>query len=303
MKKGTIIGVGSLGSCIAYEMANREIVDELVLIDVYKDLAEGNAADIEQAMAFRNNIRIRTGEYKDAEGSDIIIVTAGKPRTPDMKSRFELLKINQKIIMDVALNLKKLKGEFKIVTLSNPVDIMNFLMWKYTGFDRKKIIGSAGMLDSARFRCVLSERYNAAILDVEAFVIGEHGDNQVPVFSKVKLKGKNKKFNFKERKKIIENLKESAHKVIVKKGATIFAPANNTVNIIEKILKNEKKLIVSSVVLDGEYSLRDLSIGVPVFLGKNGVEEILIWNMNESEKKKFFEGAKSLKKTIEDLQI
>jgi malate/lactate dehydrogenase len=154
MNKITIVGVGNLGSCIAYEIAGRGIADKIVLVDVYQELAEGNAADISQAMAFRNNTEVVAGNYEDAYGSKVVVVTAGKPRTPDMKSRMELLEANKKIIMSVATNLKQLEGTPTIITLTNPVDIMNYVMCKSTDSDRKKVLGSAGMLDSARFRTV-----------------------------------------------------------------------------------------------------------------------------------------------------
>jgi len=301
MNKATVIGVGSLGSCIAYEIANRGLVDELVLIDVYRELAEGNAADIMQALAFRNNVKVTAGDYKDADGSQVIVVTAGKPRTPQMKSRMELLEVNQRIIQTVASNIRKIRGDPIIVTLTNPMDVMNYVMWKNTGLDRRRVLGSAGMLDSARFRTVLSRRYLTPILDVDAYVIGEHGDNQVPVFSQVKLRGEKRFFDKKERMEILKELRESALNVISKKGATIFAPANNTVNMVQAILKDEKRTAVCSVVLDGEYGLKDASIGVPVTLGRNGVESIIEWELDEEEKSIFYKGAEHLKTTINSL--
>jgi malate dehydrogenase len=301
MSKATVIGVGSLGSCIAHEIANRGLVDELVLIDIYRGLAEGNAADIAQALAFRNNVKVTSGDYEDAEGSQVIVVTAGKPRTPKMKSRMALLEVNKKIISTVALNLRKVGGESVIVTLTNPVDVMNYIMWKETGLDRRVVLGSAGMLDSARFRTVLSRRYQTPILDVDAFVMGEHGDNQVPVFSQAKIGGEKKTFDEEERAEIMKELRQSALNVISKKGATVFAPATNTANMVETILKDEKKTAICSVVLDGEYGLRNVSIGVPVTLGRKGVEKILEWKLDREEKNSLFEGAKSLKATLREL--
>ncbi|MEM2341298.1 MAG: malate dehydrogenase [Candidatus Bathyarchaeia archaeon] len=296
-----VIGVGNLGSCIAYEIANRGLVDEIVLIDILKDLAEGNAIDIEQAVAFRNNTEIYSGDYGDIEGSHVIVVAAGKPRTPEMKSRLELLEINKRIIGDVAQKIKSIRGEPIVITLTNPVDIMNYLLWKYTGLPRERVIGSAGMLDSARFRQVLSKRYGVPVLDVEAYVIGEHGENQVPVFSKVKIRNEIKKFTEIEKKGIMDELKHLALKVISKKGATVYAPASNTVNMIEVILKDERKTCICSAILDGEYGLKDISIGVPVMLSKNGVEEIFEWDLEEEERRIFYLGAESIRKTIEGI--
>lgn len=301
MIKITVIGVGNLGSCIAYEIACRRLVDRIVLVDVFRELAEGNALDIAQAIAFRNNTEVVAGNYEDTRGSNIIVVTAGKPRTPDMKSRMDLLEANAKIIMSVASELKKLKETPVIITLTNPVDIMNYVMWKSMGMDRRKVIGSAGMLDSARFKTVLSAKYGVSNLDVEAYVIGEHGDNQVPVFSQVRIKNQKKTFSEVERFEVMNRLKDSALQVISKKGATIYAPASNTANIIEAIVKDEKKGAVCSVVLEGEYGLKDVSLGVPVILGCNGVEKVVEWNLDEHEKTLFRKGADQLKDTIKTI--
>ena len=298
MKKATVIGVGNLGSCIAYELAARGIVDELVLIDLYRELAEGNAEDIAQAMAFRSNVEVTAGDYEDAEGSQVVIVTAGKPRTPDMKSRIDLLEANIRIIKSVASNLKKIREEPIVVTLTNPVDVMNYAMWKLTGFDRRRVIGSAGMLDSARFRRAISRKLDVPVLDVEAYVLGEHGDRQVPVFSRVAVKGEKRAFSDEERKEITEEIRQSALNVISKKGGTVYAPASNTVNMVRMILEDVPGLAVCSVVLDGEYGLKDISIGVPVELSREGVKRIFEWKLDEDEKAIFYKGAENLKKVI-----
>jgi len=296
-----VIGVGNLGSCIAYEIANRGLVDELVLVDILRELAEGNAADIKQAVAFRNNVEVTAGDYSDAEGSQVIVVTAGKPRTPEIKSRMELLAVNKGIVSNVALNIKGLKSEPVVITLTNPVDIMNYLMWRGTGLNRRKTLGSGGMLDSARFRTVLGRKTSVPIVEIEAYVIGEHGDNQVPLFSQIRMEGQRAILGRGQRAELANELKESALNVISKKGATIFAPANTTVNMVEAILRDEKRVAVCSVVLDGEYGLRDVSIGVPVRLGKQGVEAVLEWELEEEEKRLFHNGAEYLRRTLQEI--
>jgi len=302
VKKVTVVGVGNLGSCIAYEVANRGLVDKLVLVDICQELAEGNATDIAQALAFRNNTEVKAGDYKDAEGSQVIVVTAGKPRSPDMKSRMELFEANRRIIAAVASEIRKNIGqESVIVTLTNPVDVMNYLMWKNVGLDRRKVLGSAGMLDSARLRTVLARMLRTPVLDVKAYVLGEHGESQVPVFSQVSIEGRKRAFNQTERREMAKRLRESALEVISKKGATIYAPTSNTVTMIQAILHDEKRLAVCSVVLDGEYGLKNVSLGVPVILGENGVEQVLEWELDEEEKAIFYQGAENLRKTIADV--
>jgi len=296
-----VVGVGNLGSCVAYEIANRGLVDELVLVDIYRELAEGNAADIEQAVAFRNNVAVTAGDYRDVEGSQVVVVAAGRPRTPETKSRMELLAVNKRIVGDVASNLKGLTSDPVVITLTNPVDIMNYLMWRGTGFDRKKTLGSGGMLDSARFKTVLGRKFTTPTTEIEAYVIGEHGDNQVPLFSEIRLEGQKAVLGRSQRAELANELKESALNVISKKGATVFAPASNTVNMVEAILRDEKKVAVCSAVLDGEYGLKDVSIGVPVKLGKEGVEAVLEWELEEEEKRLLHDGAECLKRTLQEI--
>jgi len=302
MIKVSVIGVGNLGSCIAYEIARRNLADELVLVDVRADLAEGNAGDISQALAFKSNINIFSGEYRDVEGSDLIILTAGKPRTPQMKSRMELLEANKNIIKSVIEGIKDMAKDSIIVTLTNPVDVMNYLVWLYGDFRRERVLGSAGQLDSARFRIVLSRRFRVPVLDVDGYVIGEHGENIVPVFSKVKVKGKKVNFTSNEKSEILEELRRTALNVISKKGATVYAPANNTVDIVEAVIKNEKKLFICSTVLNGEYGLKDVSIGVPVIVGKGGVEEIIEWDLSNDEADTLASGAERLSHVISKLR-
>ncbi|MCX8170609.1 MAG: malate dehydrogenase [Candidatus Bathyarchaeota archaeon] len=297
----SVIGVGNLGSCIAYELANRGLVDEIVLIDILRDLAEGNAADIGQAIAFRNNTKVYAGDYSNAGDSQIIIISAGKPRTPEIKTRLDLLEVNKKIIDDVARNVREIGGEPVIITLTNPVDIMNYLLWRSTGFPRERVIGSAGMLDSARFRHILSKRYNVPVLEVEAYVIGEHGERQVPVFSKVKIRNERVEFTASEKSEIMEELRQSALAVISKKGATVYAPANNTVNMVEAILMDEKKTYICSAILNGEYGLTGVSIGVPVILGRRGIKAIIEWELNEDEREAFYSGASNIRRSIESV--
>ncbi|MFH0849275.1 MAG: malate dehydrogenase, partial [archaeon] len=188
-----------------------------------------------------------------------------------------------------------------VITLTNPLDTMNYLMWKLSGLDRRRVLGSAGMLDSARFRNVLSGRCRTPVLDVDAYVIGEHGDNQVPVFSQVKIRGEKKTFSGQEKLEIVDELRNYALKVIAKKGRTIYAPANNTANMGQSILRNERRLTVCSMVLDGEYGLKNVSIGVPVILGRDGAEETTEWDLDEQEKRDFYKGAESLRKTINEI--
>ncbi len=302
MSKISIIGTGNLGSCIAYTLAERRLCNELVLIDAIRELAEGNALDITQAIAakndIRNDIRIQACEYKDIEGSDIIVVAAGKARSTEMKSRLELMSFNAGIIREIAEHIKQYAPKSIIITVTNPVDVMNYMMYRSTGFDRSRIIGSGQELDSVRFR-LIAARGRAS--DVEGYVMGEHGDSQVPVFSKLKQKGKYMILPQEEKEEVIEKCRNSSTEVINRKGATVYGPANNTVNMIEAIIKDQRKLMMCSAVLDGEYGHAGLSIGVPAILGKKGIIKIEEWQLINDEQKMFIDSVLKLKGYIREM--
>jgi len=295
--KITVIGTGRLGGTIAYSIANRDITDELVLVDYIEELAEGQKTDLKHATAFRD-IEI-SSNYENAKNSDIIVVTAGKPRTKDTKSRLELMETNAKIVSSVAENISKLAPKSIIITLSNPVDVMNYVIHKKTGFDRNRVIGSGGMLDSQRLKTVMAQEYGVKANEIEAYVIGEHGDKQVPVFSRAKMAGKRVKTP--QREKILQHIKQSGANVIGKKGATEFGPANGTADMIEAIVTDAKSVMPCSVVLEGEYGFSDMSIGIPALLGRKGILGIEEWELDEWEKRRFAEGCEKLKGCCERL--
>lgn len=296
MPKISFIGAGNLGSAIAYEVATRGIAQEIVLIDILKDLAEGQAADIQQALPFRNMTKVRSGDYPDLQGSDVIVLTAGKPRTPDMKDRLELAKINKNILSSIIPHIKQHAPQAIIITITNPMDIINHLLYQQ-GFSRQKVIGSGGQLDSSRFRSVLGHPTH----QVEAHILGEHGEQQIPVFSKVLVNGKKVTYSEPEQQQIMEDIRQSAHKVISKKGATVYAPASNTADMVEAIVKDSRKLMICSVNLQGEYGLYGVSLGVPCVLGKNGIENVEEWDLSIKEHGKLKSAAEKLKGILKEL--
>ncbi len=290
MVKVSCIGAGNLGSAIAYEVASRTVADEIVLIDILPDLAAGQAADIQQALPFKNRTKIYSGDYPALRNSDIIVITAGKPRTPEMKDRLQLAEINIKIISSIIKEIQKYSPRSIIITLTNPMDVLNYFI-QQQGFRREKVIGSGGQLDSSRLRIVLWHPEQ----QVEAYVLGEHGEDQVPILSSVKIEGQVQSFSSAQRDKIKHKIREAALTVIQKKGATIFAPASNTVDMVEAIVKDSKKVLICSVALEGEYGLQDISLGVPVVLGRNGVEKIELWDIEEEEARQLQEAGRKLK--------
>src|SRR3989338_313355 len=290
MTKLTLIGAGNLGAAIAYEIASRGLAEELVLIDILKDLAQGQAADIQQALPFRNRTKVYSAEYPALTNSDIIIITAGKPRTPEMNDRLQLAQINFKIVGSIIQEIKKYSPNSIIITITNPMDLINHFIHQQ-GFSRRGVIGSGGQLDSSRLRIVLGHPEK----DVDAYVLGEHGEDQVPILSRVKINGIQQSYSATEKENIRQKIKETAIMVIQKKGATVFAPASNTADMVEAILKNQHKLMICSANLRGEHGLEDVSLGVPVILGSKGIEKIEEWNLEMQELSQLQEAGRKLK--------
>ncbi len=290
MTKLSIIGAGNLGAAIAQEIASRSLVDELVLIDILKDLAEGQAADIQQALPFRNRTKVYSADYPALIDSEIIILTAGKPRTPEMKDRLQLAEINVKIVGSILREIQEYAPRALIITITNPMDLINHFIHKQ-GFPREKVIGSGGQLDSSRFRVALGFPEK----EVEAYVLGEHGEDQVPIFSRVAVDGQIQPFSASDKEEIKQKIRQTALTVIQKKGATVFAPASNTADMVEAIIGDQRKLLICSANITGEYGLQDVSLGVPVILGKNGIEKIEEWNLNDEELGQLQEAGRKLK--------
>lgn len=295
--KVSVIGAGKIGSLTAYNIALRGFVDEVLLIDISKDAAEGQALDIGHSLAFKSNTKVSFGNFKDMKGSGIVIISAGKPRTADM-SRLDLAKVNAEIVKGLAKEIKLYAPNAIIITITNPMDVMNYVVCK-AGFKRETVIGFGGMLDSARLRFFLAKELGKKVTDIEAWVLGEHGDSQVPIFSRVKVNGK--PATIKNKDEIREMLRKSAAEVIAKKKATEFAPTTFVADIVEAIVKDKRSVMPCSAVLQGEYGLKNISIGVPVVLGKNGIEKIEEWKLTDEERKMFMDGAKKLKEFCSQL--
>ncbi len=280
--KISFIGTGRLGSIIAYTTVLRRLADEVVMVDIIEPLAQGQANDLRHAMEYKADMSIRKGGYEDIRDSDIVVVTAGKPRAPGM-TRLDLLGANAPTMRSVAENVGKLAPSSVMINLSNPMDVLNYVAYKYSGFERTRVIGSGGMLDTVRFRTALSDFLTVPANRIEAYVLGEHGDSQVPVWSKVTADGEARTFEDEEKRKIREQIKEVAINIIGGKQATEFGPANCTADMIQAIAEDSDQLIPSSIVVKGEYELKNVSIGMPVVLGDGGVKEILEWDLDAAE--------------------
>jgi malate dehydrogenase len=285
MTKVSVVGAaGTVGAAAGYNLALRDIVDELVFVDIpdKEDETIGQAADTNHGVAYDSNTEVVQGGYEDTAGSDVVVITAGIPRQPG-QTRIDLAGDNAPIMEDIGSSLAEYNDEFVSVTTSNPVDLLNRHLYEAGDRDRHSVIGFGGRLDSARFRYVLSQRFDTPVQNVEATILGEHGDAQVPVFSKVRVDGADPDFSADEREEILGDLQESAMDVIERKGATQWGPATGVAHTVEAILRDTGAVLPASIPLDGEFGYDDTAVGVPVKLGSDGVEEVVEWNLDDYE--------------------
>ena len=296
MTKVSVVGAaGTVGAAAGYNIALRDIADELVFVDIpdQEDTTIGQAADANHGAAYDSNTTIRQGGYEATEGSDVVVITAGIPRQPG-QTRIDLAGDNAPIMEDIGSSLAEYNDDFVTVTTSNPVDLLNRHLYEAGDRAREKVIGFGGRLDSARFRYVISQRFDAPVKNVEATILGEHGDAQVPVFSKVRVDGQDLEFTDDEKDELLSELQTSAMNVIEKKGATQWGPATGVGHMVEAILRDTGEVLPGSIVLDGEYGHEDTAFGVPVKLGSNGVEEVVEWDLTELERNQLGEAAEKL---------
>ena len=305
MTKISLIGAGQIGGTLAHLIGTKELVNEVVLFDVASGIAKGKALDIAQSSSVDGfNVKFSgTDNYESIRGSNVIIITAGVPRKPGM-SRDDLLGINLKIIKQVAEGIKKNAPDAFVICITNPLDVMVMAFQKFSGLPSNKVIGMAGILDSSRFKLFLSLELSVPVREIEAMVMGGHGDTMVPMPRFTKISGKPLLDFVKEGKISLERIEEINQRTrdggaeIVKyleKGSAFYAPAAAGVQMAEAYLKDEKKLLPCAVKLNGEYAVKDVYAGVPVIIGKNGVEKIEEIDLDEKEKKEFMHSIDAVK--------
>ena len=297
MSKISLIGAGQIGGTLAHLIGLKELVNEVVLFDVASGIAKGKALDIAQSSSVDGfNVKFSgTDNYEDIKDSDVIIITAGVPRKPGM-SRDDLLGINLKIIKQVAEGIKVNAPNAFVICITNPLDVMVMAFQKYSGLPANKVVGMAGILDSSRFKLFLSEELNVPVREIDAMVMGGHGDTMVPLPRFTKVSGKPLMDLLKEGKISEEKLESINQRTrdggaeIVKyleKGSAFYAPAASGVEMAEAFLKDQKKLLPCAAHLHGEYGINNVYAGVPVIIGKEGVERIEEIDLNENEKTEF----------------
>lgn len=308
--KIALVGAGNIGGTLAHLVGLKDLGD-VVLLDLNSGTAKGKSLDIEQSSVIENfdaNM-IGTDDYADIAGSDVVIVTAGIPRKPGM-SRDDLVATNTAIIKSVGEGIKKYAPNAFVIVITNPLDAMVYVMQKVTGFDTRKVVGMAGVLDSARLSLFLARELNVSVEDVRSFVLGGHGDTMVPLIryssvagipvpdliemgmiSKVKID------------EIIQRTRDGGAEIVklLGNGSAFYAPASSAIEMAESYLKDKRKILPVAAYLNGEYGVKGLYIGVPVVIGKDGVEEIIEVKLNATENVMFKRSVEAVQKLIDDL--
>ena len=305
--KIALIGSGNIGGTLAHLIMMKELGD-VVLFDIGDGIPQGKSLDIAQSAKVEGkDVHILgTSNYADITGSDVVIVTAGFPRKPGM-SRDDLLNTNAGIIKQVAEGVKKHAPNSFVIVVTNPLDAMVYVMQKETGFNPKKVVGMAGVLDSSRFSHFLAEEFKVSIEDVTSFVLGGHGDSMVPLVRYSTIGGipvpdlvkmgwsTNEKIE-----KIIDRTRNGGGEIVnlLKTGSAFYAPASSAVNMAESYLKDKKRIIPCAAHLNGEYGIKNLYVGVPAIIGKEGVERIIEIELDTGEKAAFNKSADNVKELI-----
>ena len=302
----TIIGSGKVGGAAALFSALKRLDDQILLLDIVEGLPQGEAMDINHMLSEQGiDVEVRgSNDYSEMKGSDIIVVVAGSGRKPGM-TRMDLLKINVGIVKNVVENIKKYANDSMILPVTNPLDPMAYITYKTSGFERNRVFGMGGMLDLSRFKQFIHEATGHSRDSIRALVIGEHGENMLPLarFSSVSGIPLPNLLPKEKLDELVQNTKQVAAKVIELKGATVHAPGNGISSIIESVVKDRKQVIPVAAYLDGEYGHSDVTIGVPAVMGKNGVEKIIELELNDEEKQIFDKGVESVKSAISDIEI
>ena len=306
-KKITIVGAGNVGATAAHWAAERELGD-IVLLDIVEGIPQGKALDLMEARPVEDfDVTITgTNNYEDTKDSDVVIITAGLPRKPGM-SREDLVQKNREIVEAVTRQIVACSPQCFIIMVSNPLDTMAYLAYKVSGFPRNRVMGMAGVLDSARFKTFIAMELNISVEEVQAFVLGGHGDEMVPLIRYSTVAGIPISQLIAEDRiqAIVERTRKAGGEIVnlLKTGSAFYSPAASAVQMAEAILKDKRRILPCAVYLQGEYGLHDLFFGVPVILGAGGAEKIIEASLTAEEKAAVEKSAREVKESITKLNL
>lgn len=306
--KVTVVGAGNVGATTAHILANKELANEIVLVDIVEGIPQGKALDMYEATPVeRTDTRITgTNGYDETKDSDLVIITAGLPRKPGM-SRDDLLAKNTDIVKSVTEQVVAQSPNSILIVVSNPLDVMTYVAYKTSGFEKNRVMGMAGVLDSARFRTFISMELNVSIEDVSAFVLGGHGDSMVPLprYSTVAGIPLPDLMDKETIDRLVQRTRDGGIEIVnyLKAGSAYYAPASSSVEMAEAIIKDKKRILPCAAWLEGEYNLKDVMVGVPVKLGARGIEEIVQIKLNPEEQEALNKSAGGVQALMEKVNL
>ncbi len=310
-RKVVVVGAGAVGSTFAYALAQKGLADEICLIDANTDFAEGQALDLAHGLPFYPSVQIRAGESRDYADAQVIVITAGAKQAPG-ESRLNLLQKNAAMVEAIVDEIVAQKSQAVLVLATNPVDILTYVALQRSGWSKGRVIGSGTVLDSARFRYLLSQHCKVDVGNVHAYILGEHGDSEVAAWSMTHVAGVpidkycpvcgNCENWHGERERIVREVKNSAYHIINYKGATFFGIGMSLVRIVGTILQDQNSVLTVSTYLDGEYGLRDVCLGIPAIVGQGGVKRIVQTELYPEEQEALERSAQTLKDGIASLK-
>ncbi|MCH4172724.1 MAG: L-lactate dehydrogenase [Lactobacillus sp.] len=306
-QKVILVGDGAVGSSYAYALVLQGIAQEVGIVDIFKDKTKGDAIDLSNALPFTQPKEIYSAEYSDAKDADVVVITAGAPQKPG-ETRLDLVNKNLKILSSIVNPIVESGFDGIFLVAANPVDILTYATWKMSGFPKNRVVGSGTSLDTARFRQSIAELVNVDARSVHAYIMGEHGDTEFPVWSHANIAGIKIAEYVKSHPEIdedklvgmFEDVRDAAYKIIELKGATFYGIATALARITRAILDDENAVLPLSVYMDGQYGLNDIYIGSPAVINRNGIQEILQIPLTDHEEESMKSSAKQLKKILDD---
>ncbi|MCS6767922.1 MAG: malate dehydrogenase [Candidatus Nitrosocaldus sp.] len=302
----TIVGSGKVGSSIALQAGMREVDSSILLLDIVKGLPQGEAMDINHTLAEQGKDTLVRGsnDYADMKGSDVVVIVAGVGRKPGM-TRMDLLNTNAGIVRDVARKVAEYARGSIVVTVTNPLDPMTYITLKATNFKANRVMGMGNLLDLSRFKSFIAEELRVSRHSIHALVIGEHGENMLPLVRYSSIAGipLTQLITAEKARELVERTRRVAAEVIALKGATIYAPANAVAEMLDAITKDRRDVMPVCAYPDGKYGVRDVCIGVPAIIGRDGVEEIIEVELSDEEKVVFDNGVKAVREAVRSVEI
>jgi len=302
--------MGLVGSSFVYALIIREIATEIVLVDVNSEKAVGEMMDFNHGLSFSKPVKITAGSYADLSGAQVVVITAGAAQKPG-ETRLDLLAKNMRIFDAIVPEVVKHNPGGIILIATNPVDILTYTSLKGSGLPPGRVIGSGTILDTSRFRFLLGQHYGVDARSVHAYIVGEHGDSEIPLWSLANIGGvrlqefaplRSKKYDQQEMDRLFVSVRDAAYEIIKRKGATYYAIGLGLVSIVETILGDYRSVLSISTLMTGQYGVSDMCMSLPCVVGANGVEEVLALNLSPEEEEGFRRSAEKLKATLRSLQ-